>query len=425
MDVPEVDDEADDRRTRARWAASGTMSLTGHESGPPLGPPVHLVGRLEEIADIIADRSGLLGRRVVVDPVALLAERAAIAGLRRRGRTSCGGATRLLRTMDGWLAVALARPEDIDLLPAWLPTDASASDAPPWDRVELLVARERTDVLVERAAVLGLPVGALPAIARTVPRAPVPLAQLPVVATEVATAPDPGPLTDLVVADLSGLWAGPLCGSLLADAGARVVKVESSRRPDGSRRGPTPFFDLLNAGKRSLALDLTTPAGRTTLRTVLERVDVVIEASRPRALEQLDIEAHDLLAACRPRVWVSITGHGRGPGARDRVGFGDDAAVAGGLVAWDGDEPVFCADAVADPASGMVAAAAVLDAVAAGGTWLLDVAMSGVAAHLAGSTLPVPPGTVATPPRVTRARGAGPRLGADTDAVLDELGVTR
>ena len=93
-------------------------------------------------------------------------------------------------------------------------------------------------------------------------------------------------------------------------------------------------------------------------------------------------------------------------------------------MAWSDDGPVFCADAVADPASGLVAAAAVLDAVAAGGSWLLDVSLAGVAAGLAGPTLPVPPGTIATPPAVRRHRGLGPRLGADTAAVLDELGAS-
>src|SRR5690606_27110853 len=169
----------------------------------------------------------------------------------------------------------------------------------------------------------------------------------------------------------------PLAGALLATAGATVVKVESTGRPDGARRGPAAFFDLLNGGKRSVALDLGAPEGLRLLRGLLTRADVVIEASRPRALEQLGVDALGLLSAGGPRVWVSITGHGRtGPG-RDRVGFGDDAAVAGGLVCRDGDRPVFCADAIADPTSGMVAAAATLDALATGGRWLLDVAMSG------------------------------------------------
>ena len=69
-------------------------------------------------------------------------------------------------------------------------------------------------------------------------------------------------------------------------------------------------------------------------------------------------------------------------------------------MAWDGDEPCFCADAVADPTSGLVAAAATLDALATGGRWLLDVSLAGVARHLAGPTLPVPGDTpVAEPER--------------------------
>jgi crotonobetainyl-CoA:carnitine CoA-transferase CaiB-like acyl-CoA transferase len=122
-------------------------------------------------------------------------------------------------------------------------------------------------------------------------------------------------------------------------------------------------------------------------------------------------------------VWVSITGHGRTGPARDRVGFGDDAAVAGGLVCRQDGRPVFCADAIADPTSGMVAAAAVLDALATGGRWLLDVAMSGVAAHLAGPTLPTGDRTpTAAPPRAEAPRRRAAALGEHTRVVLAELG---
>ena len=61
--------------------------------------------------------------------------------------------------------------------------------------------------------------------------------------------------------DLSALWAGPLCGDLLAGAGATVVKVESTQRPDGARRGAHAFYDLMNGRKRSVALDLHEPQG--------------------------------------------------------------------------------------------------------------------------------------------------------------------
>ena len=86
-------------------------------------------------------------------------------------------------------------------------------------------------------------------------------------------------------------------------------------------------------------------------------------------------------------MWISITGYGRSDAAGERVGFGDDAAVAGGLVVWDAEGPCFCADAVADPTTGLVAAAAALRGLAAGGRWLVDVALRDVAAELAGPTL--------------------------------------
>jgi crotonobetainyl-CoA:carnitine CoA-transferase CaiB-like acyl-CoA transferase len=88
----------------------------------------------------------------------------------------------------------------------------------------------------------------------------------------------------------------------------------------------------------------------------------------------------------RRRVWLSVTGYGlTGPGA-DRVAFGDDAAVAGGLVVRDEHGPCFCADAVADPLTGLVGAARVLDALVAGRGEVVDLAMAGVAAQFAPRT---------------------------------------
>jgi hypothetical protein len=117
-----------------------------------------------------------------------------------------------------------------------------------------------------------------------------------------------------------------------------------------------------------------------------------------------------------PQVWLSLTAYGRSGPARQRVGFGDDAAAGGGLVVRDEDGPCFCADAVADPASGLVAAAAVARALAEGGRWTLDLALRAVAASLAGPTLPVPPGIEAAAPRTRPATARAPRLGADTAA---------
>lgn len=409
------------RDPTAAWAASGAMALTGRPEGRPLGPPAPLVPRLDEVASLISQRSSALGHAVLVDPLEVLAARAAIAGLQRGGQVSCGGATRLLPTRDGWIAVSLARPDDVDLVAAWLELD----DVPGpevWPAVARSVLAGATDELVARGALLGMPVGGLPAAPPTAPRASLPLAPLPCRADRLGDHAATTDLADLLVVDLSSLWAGPLCGSLLARAGARVVKVESTGRPDGARHGPSAFFDLLNGDKRSVAVDLRTREGRSSLRALVEHADVVVEASRPRALGQLGIDAEAGGGAGRPRVWVSITGHGRCAPGRDRVAFGDDAAVSGGLVAWDGGRPFFCADAVADPATGLVAAAACLDALASGGRWLLDVALAGVAARLAGPTLPVPTGLAPAPPAAPAPARPAPGLGEHTAELLAEVG---
>jgi len=196
-----------------------------------------------------------------------------------------------------------------------------------------------------------------------------------------------------VVVDLSSMWAGPLCARLLGLGGAQVIKVESTGRPDGARAGDRRFFDWLHAGHRSVVVDFRSASGRAALAALLAIADVVIEASRPRALAALGL-APGTIPHRDGQVWLSITGYGRA--AADLVAFGDDAAVAGGLVGWtradDGvlggalggaAEPVFCADAIADPLTGVCGALAVARSVAAGGGELIDLSMRAVAAAFA------------------------------------------
>jgi hypothetical protein len=388
----------DDPRLQ-RWARSGAMALTGLPD-MPLGPPEALVEGVEQLAGPL---SGL-------DTLALLGERAALMGLWRRGPVSCGGSCRLLPSAKGWIAVSLPRSEDFESVPAWLELDEVPATTPAtWSAVARSLASHDPSELVERAALLGLPVALVGEAAGKAPVTRVALGSAPAL--------DPA---NLLVADLSALWAGPLCGDLLAAVGAHVVKVESTGRPDGARRGPVGFFDLLNGRKRSAALDFRTEHGARTLREIVQRADVVIEASRPRALAQLGIEAEEVVRSGRPQVWVSITGYGR---ADDRVAFGDDAAAAGGLVVWHEDSPMFCADAVADPVTGMTAACACLEALAGGGQWLLDVSMAGVCAALAGPTLPASHLLPVEPPRARPVKRPAPEFGADTAEVLAELGL--
>ena len=227
----------------------------------------------------------------------------------------------------------------------------------------------------------------------------------------------------LRVLDLSTLWAGPLCGDLLARAGADVVKIEHSRRPDGARLGSPRFFDALNAHKSNAALDATDPTDRARLLELMKAADIVIESARPRGLAQLGIDADALIDAHPGLTWVSITGYGRTPPAAEWIAFGDDAAAAAGLVARDASgDPVFCADAVADPLTGLHAALAALAGTKTGGG-LFDVSLAGVAKAV--STLrrveaSAPGGCADTieVPRARRLGGSARAIGADTHDVL-------
>lgn len=155
-----------------------------------------------------------------------------------------------------------------------------------------------------------------------------------------------------------------------------MVKVESATRPDGARRGSPAFYRWLHDDHENLVLDFASGA----LAEVVAEADVVIEASRPRALRRLGVCAERFLAARPGRVWVGVTGYGRDD---DRIAFGDDAAVAGGLTGLDAQgAPTFLGDALADPVTGVFAARAAARSLAQGGGELLCVSMAACAASL-------------------------------------------
>ncbi|RAY16557.1 CoA transferase [Actinomadura craniellae] len=354
------------------------VALTGWADGPPLVPPGRAATAARELADLFAARTG-----VRLDGARLLSERAAFTGHRRRGEFSAGGSCRLLPTADGWAAVSCARPDDPALLGALV---GAALGDDPWPAVAGWLRGHTGAELAERAALLGVAAGPV-RHRRTPPSLPRPPAHRPV--------------RDLLVVDFSALWAGPLCAHLLGLAGARVVKVETPGRPDGARRGNPGFYRLLHAGHRSVVLDPGTAAGRAAMAALVGAADIVIEASRPRALARFGLDAEAAVAA--GTTWISITAYGRGA---DRVGFGDDVAAASGLVARaPGGAPLFCGDAIADPLTGLTAAV-----LATGGeSALWDVSMSDVVA----ATLPPAAGAPATSPP---ARAAGGGWVVDTGA---------
>jgi hypothetical protein len=332
------------------------------------------------------------------EAVGLVRERSELTGWLPHGRMTAGGSGRLLPGTDGWLAVSLPRLDDLDLLPAWLGIDEidPADDRVPWDAV---AARASARPVAETAAAaqeLGLAVSVVADGERLragdeqlVARGTVDPARTHL-RTEAGPKVGGRTVEGLTVVDLSSLWAGPTCARLLTGAGARVVKVESTTRPDGARRGNREFYGRLHEGQQERSVAFETPEGRAELRALLAEADVVIEGSRPRALDRLGIDPGVVVAGRPGAVWISITAFGRTGPWRDRVGFGDDCAAAGGLVTWTADHsPEFVADAVADPLTGMVGAALVAVAVRDGGGVVLDVALREVARAAAMGAEPV------------------------------------
>ncbi|GAA0617696.1 CoA transferase [Sporichthya brevicatena] len=375
----------------ADWLTSGVAFLTGRQEGPPLVPP----GTAASLARELGAQLAAVG--VEVDGAALLAERAAFTGGRRRGAISVGGSCRLLPTADGWAAVSCARPDDPLLLGALvggeLPVD-------PWPAVTDWLATHSGADLAERAALLGVAAAPVPPL---LPRgAPVEDDGRARPAAEVA---------GRLVVDFSALWAGPLCAHLLGLAGARVVKVETPTRPDGARYGNADFYRLLHAGHRSVVADPHDRDGRRFLTALVEAADVVIEASRPRALASWGLTPEGTGAT-----WVSLTAAGR---ASNRVGFGDDVAAGAGLVAWDAGRPVFVGDAIADPLAGLTAA---VRAVTAAPGELVEIDMTAVVAATLSSGESAVAAEGALPPRARPVRGEAPAAGAGPDAVRRELG---
>lgn len=348
----------------AVWAESGAMALTGRAGGPPLVAPAGLVRSAMSAAADVATMTARFGTAVHLDGAALLGERAALAGMTRQGSVSVGGAARFERAADGWVALNLPRHDDIAALPALLEADVEPED---WPTVRALIGARPVADLIDRGRLLGL------AVARPDERSP---SASP--GRELAWGPPRRATGRPLVVDLTSLWAGPLAGSILAAAGARVIKVEGRNRPDGARLGPAPFFDLMNGAKEMLAIDFTDRDDVRLLRRLIDTADLVIEASRPRAMEQIGIHPTMVVTEAATS-WLSITAHGR-TDEPDRVGFGDDAAVAGGL--WSSAEggPVFVADAVADPLTGLVAAALGAELLAADRAAVLEAPLSRVAA---------------------------------------------
>lgn len=185
-----------------------------------------------------------------------------------------------------------------------------------------------------------------------------------------------GPLSGLLVVDLSRALAGPHATQMLGDLGARVVKVEAPERGDDTRRWGPPFvgrrdqeestyFLSANRNKESIALDLKDEDDRAALLGLVDRADVLVENFRTGVLDRLGLGV-DQLQARNPRLVVlSITGFGHDGPEGGRPGYDQIAQGEAGLMSLTGaapDDPQKVGVPIADLLAGMYGAFGVLAA---------------------------------------------------------------
>src|SRR5688572_15587268 len=158
------------------------------------------------------------------------------------------------------------------------------------------------------------------------------------------------PLSGLTVIDLTRVLSGPYCTMMLADMGARVIKIEQPGRGDDTRgwgppfiAGESAYFLSINRNKESVTLDFKTPEGRAVLDRLLAEADVLVENFRPGTLTKLGLD-YESVAAAHPRlVYCSISGFGQTGPRRREAGYDAVMQGEGGLMSITGssDGPPF------------------------------------------------------------------------------------
>ncbi|CCJ51763.1 CaiB/BaiF CoA transferase family protein [Bordetella parapertussis] len=180
------------------------------------------------------------------------------------------------------------------------------------------------------------------------------------------------PLAGIRVIDLSRVLAGPVCGALLGDMGADVIKVEDVEGGDESRHwapqreGHSPVYVANNRNKRSIAVDLKAPEGRDIVAALIDTADVLIENFGTGAMERLGL-GYDTLAARNPRlVYCSIAAFGRQGPRADEAGYEALMQAFSGVMSITGEPgrpPVRCGVSALDIFTGTLAGFAVSNAI--------------------------------------------------------------
>ena len=215
----------------------------------------------------------------------------------------------------------------------------------------------------------------------------------------------PGPLSGVRVVDFTHVLAGPACAYHLALLGADVIKVERPGRGDAMRhrggsdparaaRGESTAFLTQSAHKRTVALDLETPAAREAMHCLLGGADVLVENHRPSTLHRLGLDWVSLHARHPRLVHCAMTGYGRGHALEDAPAYDVNIQAASGLMSLTGTAetgPTRVGAPVIDYATALAAAfgvcAALVGRERTGRGSLVDVSMMDVALTLMSSTV--------------------------------------
>ncbi len=189
----------------------------------------------------------------------------------------------------------------------------------------------------------------------------------------------PGALDGLLILDLSRILAGPTCTQLLGDLGATVIKVENPGKGDDTRAWGPPYvldhqgkptdlsayFMAANRNKLSIAIDLATPEGQETVRSLAARADVVIENFKPGGLRKFGLDHQTLCKAHPQLIYCSISGYGQTGPNSTKPGYDLVAQAFGGIMSLTGaaeSEPMKVGVGIADVMCGMYATVGILAA---------------------------------------------------------------
>jgi CoA:oxalate CoA-transferase len=151
-----------------------------------------------------------------------------------------------------------------------------------------------------------------------------------------------GPLAGITVLDVTRLLAGPYCTMLLADLGARVIKVERPDGGDGARgigpfiAGKSAYFMTLNRGKESIALDLGKEQDRAVFEKLLARADVLVENFRVGTMEKLGYDFAQLQSRFPHLIYAAISGFGHTGPYRHRLAYDMVVQAMGGIMSLTG-----------------------------------------------------------------------------------------